>query len=103
MPGPLFQLARRHFRFRALHFHLLSIGGNRMNDFQRTIQSHGELQDHSAKSRLLSKRPGRKAAIYGLAILIVSVMAGWLGFLGWGFIAMAQWLWDAIKNLWAFF
>jgi hypothetical protein len=102
MPGPLFQFARRHFRSRALHFHCLSIGGNRMNDFQRTI-SHVDLQNTSAKSRFSSKQSGRKVAIYGLAILIVSVMAGWLGFLGWGFISMSQWLWDWTKNLWAFF
>jgi hypothetical protein len=74
-----------------------------MSDFQRTIRSYVELQDHSAKSQPLSKRPGRKAAIYGLAILIVSVMAGWLGFLSWGVIAMSQWLWDALKILWVLF
>ena len=74
-----------------------------MNDSQRTIRSHVELQGPSAKSRFLSKQSGKKVAIYGLAILIVSVMAGWLGFLGWGFIAISQWLWDCIKNLWAYF
>jgi hypothetical protein len=74
-----------------------------MNNFQRTLRSHVELQGPSAKSRFLSKQSGRRVAIYGLATLIVSVMAGWLGFLGWGFIAMSQWLWDCSKNLWTTF
>ena len=99
----MFQFARRHFRSQAPHRSSLSNSGNRMNDFQRTIRPHVDLQNPSAKSRFLSKQSGRKVAIYGLAIFIVSVMAGWLGFLGWGFIAMSQWLWDFSKHLWTTF
>jgi hypothetical protein len=47
---------------------------------------------------LSSAKTGRKVAICFLAALIVSVMIVWLSFLGWGFIAMLQWLLDYIKN-----
>ena len=67
-----------------------------MNDLQRSVR----LQDPAIKSRLSSAKTGRKVAIYFLAALIVSVMIVWLGFLGWGFIAMLQWLLDYIKNFW---
>ena len=43
---------------------------------------------------------GRKVAIWALAILIVSVMIVWFSFLGWGIIAILQWLVDYIKNFW---
>ena len=67
-----------------------------MNDLQRSVNS----QNPAIKSRLSSAKTGRKVAIYFLAALIVSVMIVWLGFLGWGFIAMLQWLLDYIKNFW---
>jgi hypothetical protein len=67
-----------------------------MNDIQRSVNS----QNPAIKSRLSSAKTGRKVAIYFLAALIVSVMIVWLSFLGWGFIAMLQWLLDYIKNFW---
>jgi hypothetical protein len=67
-----------------------------MNDLQRSVTS----QNPAIKSRLSSAKTGRKVAIYFLAALIVSVMIVWLSFLGWGFIAMLQWLLDYIKNFW---
>jgi hypothetical protein len=44
----------------------------------------------------------RKVAIYFLAILIVSVMIIWFGFLGWGFVAILQRLLDGIKEFWTY-
>jgi hypothetical protein len=67
-----------------------------MNDLQRSVNS----QNPAIKSRLSSAKTGRKVAIYFLAALIVSVMIVWLSFLGWGFIAMLQWVLDYIKNFW---
>jgi len=65
-----------------------------MNDLQRSVKS----QNPAIKSQLPSVKTGRKVAICFLAALIVSVMIVWLSFLGWGFIAMLQWLLDCIKN-----
>jgi hypothetical protein len=45
---------------------------------------------------------GRKVAIYFLAILIVSAMIVWFGFLGWGFIAILQRLLDCVKDFWTY-
>jgi hypothetical protein len=70
-----------------------------MNDLQRSVKSRIDLPDSSAKFRL-SKQSGRKAAIYGVALLTVLVMAAWFGFLGWGIVAMLQWLLECTKNLW---
>jgi hypothetical protein len=67
-----------------------------MNDLQRSVKS----QNPAIKSRFSSANTGRKVAICFLAALIVSVMIVWLSFLGWGFIAMLQWLLDYIKNFW---
>jgi hypothetical protein len=67
-----------------------------MNDLQRSVNS----QNPAIKSRLSSAKTGRKVAIYFLAALIVSVMIVWLSFLGWGLIAMLQWLLDYIKTFW---
>jgi len=67
-----------------------------MNDLQRV-----QLQDPAIKPRLSRARTGRKVAICLLAVLIVSVMIAWLGFLGWGVVEMLQWLSSCIKNFWA--
>lgn len=67
-----------------------------MNDLQRSVKS----QNPAIKSKLSSAKTGRKVAICFLAALIVSVMIVWLSFLGWGFIAMLQWVLDYIKNFW---
>ena len=66
-----------------------------MNDLQRSVKS----QNPPIKSRL-SAQPGQKITIYLLAALIVTVMIVWFSFLGWGFIALLQWLLDCIKNFW---
>jgi hypothetical protein len=66
-----------------------------MNDLQRSVKS----QNPAIKSQLSSAKMGRKVAICFLAALIVSVMIVWLSFLGWGFIAMLQWLLDYVRNL----
>jgi hypothetical protein len=66
-----------------------------MNDLQRSVKS----QNPPIKSRL-SAQPGQKITIYLLAALIVTVMIVWFSFLGWGFIAILQWLLDCIKNFW---
>jgi hypothetical protein len=67
-----------------------------MSDLQRSVR----LQDPSAKSRLSSTQTGRKVAIYLLAVLIVSVMIVWFGFLGWGFVAVLQRALDWVKDFW---
>jgi hypothetical protein len=66
-----------------------------MNDLQRSVKS----QNPPIKSRL-SAQPGQKITICLLAALIVTVMIVWFSFLGWGFIAILQWLLDCIKNFW---
>jgi hypothetical protein len=65
-----------------------------MNDLRQSVKS----QNPAIKSRLSSAKTGRKIAICFLAALIVSVMIVWLSFLGWGLIAMLQWMLDYIKN-----
>ena len=62
-----------------------------MNDHHRSLEPQNSLTK--------TRSTGRKAAIYFLAILIASAMVVWLSFLGWGFIAMLQWLLDCIKSL----
>jgi hypothetical protein len=71
-----------------------------MNDLQRSAKSRVELQTSSSKSRSSSAQASRKFAIGALAVLIVSVMIVWFGFLGWGLVAMLQWLLDCIKTFW---
>jgi hypothetical protein len=66
-----------------------------MNDHQRSLEPQNSLTE----TRSSSVQAGRKAAIYFLAILIASTVIVWFGFLGWGFIAMLQWLLDCIKGL----
>jgi hypothetical protein len=51
---------------------------------------------------LLSAQTGRKLAIILLAALIVLVMITWFGFLGWGVIAILQWMLNCVKNLWTY-
>jgi type VI protein secretion system component VasF len=70
-----------------------------MNDLQRSVK----IPNPSTKSLLPSAQTGRKVTIYFLAVLIVLVMIVWFSFLGWGFIAMLQWLLDCIKNLSRYF
>jgi hypothetical protein len=67
-----------------------------MNDLRRSAK----LQASSTKARLLSLQTGRRLAIYFLAVLIVSVMITWFGFLGWGFVAILQRLLDYAKDVW---
>ena len=67
-----------------------------MNDLQRSVKP----QDTSTTPRSSSAQTVRKVAIYVLVVLIVSAMIAWFGFLGWGFIAILQWLLDCIKNFW---
>jgi hypothetical protein len=67
-----------------------------MNNLQRSVK----LQEPSTKPRSSSAQTRRKVAIYFLAVLIVSAMIAWFGFLGWGFVAILQWLLDCIKNFW---
>jgi hypothetical protein len=66
-----------------------------MNDLQRSVKS----QKPPIKSRL-SAQTGQKLTICFLAALIATVMIVWFSFLGWGFIAILQWLLDCIKNFW---
>ena len=66
-----------------------------MNDLQRSVKS----RNPPIKSRL-SAHTGQKITICLLAALIVTVMIVWFSFLGWGFIAILQWLLDCIKNFW---
>jgi hypothetical protein len=66
-----------------------------MNDLQRSVKS----RNPAIKSRL-SAHTGQKITICLLAALIVTVMIVWFSFLGWGFIAILQWLLDCIKNFW---
>ena len=66
-----------------------------MNDLQRSVES----QSPPIKARL-SAQTGQKLTICLVAGLIVMAMIVWFGFLGWGFIAILQWLLDCIKNFW---
>jgi hypothetical protein len=66
-----------------------------MNDLQRSVKS----QNPPIKTRL-SAQTGQKITICLLAGLIVTVMIVWFSFLGWGFMAILQWLFDYIKNFW---
>jgi hypothetical protein len=66
-----------------------------MNDLQRI-----DLQDLVIKTRASSARTSRKVAIGLLAILIVSAMISWFGFLGWGAFGILQWLGGCIKHFW---
>jgi hypothetical protein len=66
-----------------------------MNDLQRSVKSGNP----PIKSRL-SAHAGQKITICLLAALIVTVMIVWFSFLGWGFIAILQWLLDCIKHFW---
>jgi len=66
-----------------------------MNDLQRSVKS----QKPPIKSRL-SSQTRQKLTICLLAALIATVMIVWFSFLGWGFIALLQWLLDCIKNFW---
>lgn len=43
---------------------------------------------------------GRKLATAFLVMLIISVMIVWFGFLGWGVVALIQWVSDHIKSIW---
>jgi hypothetical protein len=70
-----------------------------MNDLQRSVK----LPDPSTKPRSSSAQMGRKVGISFLAVLIVSAMIAWFVFLGWGFIAILQWLLDCIKNFWTIY
>jgi hypothetical protein len=60
------------------------------------------MQNPSTNPRLLSAQTGRKLAIILLAALIVLVMITWFGFLGWGVIAILQWMLNCVKNLWTY-
>jgi hypothetical protein len=78
--------------------HRLAEGdNNEMSDLQPLVKLYP-----STKPRLPSARMRRKVAIYFLAILIVSVMVIWFGFLGWGFVAILQRLLDGIKEFWTY-
>jgi hypothetical protein len=66
-----------------------------MNDLQRTTK----MQDPSTNSPL-SSQTGRKLAVGLLAVLIISVMIVWFGFLGWGAVAILQWMLYCVKHLW---
>jgi hypothetical protein len=68
-----------------------------MNDLQRSVK----LQNLSNKSASSSAQKRRELTTYLLAALIVSAMIAWFGFLGWGFIAVLQWLADCISDVWA--
>ena len=64
------------------------------------FQRLARMRNPSTNPRLSSAQTGRKLAIILLAVLIVSVMITWLGFLGWGVIAILQWMLYCVKNLW---
>jgi hypothetical protein len=71
-----------------------------MSDVQRSVVE--ELAQPS-RSRPAATQPGLKFAIYLLTALILSAMIAWFGLLGWGFLAILQWLWDCIKSFWTTF
>jgi hypothetical protein len=65
-----------------------------MTDFERSAKQL------TPPTNARSARTGRKVAIYFLSALIVSAMIAWFGFLGWGFVAVIQWLLDGVKYFW---
>ena len=71
-----------------------------MNDLQQSVKPRVELQAAAIKPRSSSPQTGSKVAIGLLAALIVAVMIVWFSFLGWGLVAMLQWLLDCIRSFW---
>jgi integrase-like protein len=57
-----------------------------------SLRRSKKMQNLSTNSGMSSRQTGRKLAICLLAALIVSVMIVWFGFLGWGVIAILQWM-----------
>jgi hypothetical protein len=64
----------------------------RMIDLRR-VDLHSPIRAPS------SAQTGRKVATWFLAIFIISVMIVWFAFLGWGVVAISQWLLDQIFSL----
>jgi len=70
-----------------------------MNHLERSTSPHNELQESPTKPAGRS----RKLAIWSLAVIIVLAMLAWLAFLGWGVIALWQWVVDDTKSPWTIY
>jgi hypothetical protein len=55
----------------------------------------------SIETRSASVPIGRKFATAFLAMLTVSVMIVWLSYLGWGVVALVQWILHHIISIWS--
>lgn len=60
-----------------------------------------DLRDSRIKPRSSPGAAKRRIAIGFLAMLIVLVMVGWLGFLGWGFIELLRAMGSYLTKLWS--
>jgi hypothetical protein len=67
-----------------------------MSDAQQTVEQLAR----PTRSRPTAAQTSKKVVIYCLTALILSAMIAWFGLLGWGFVAILQWLWDCIKSFW---
>jgi hypothetical protein len=65
-----------------------------MSDVQQSVKQLAQ----PTRSRPKAAQTGKKVAIYCLTALILSAMIAWFGLLGWGLVAILQWLWDCIKS-----
>ena len=65
-----------------------------MNDLRR-VELHS-----SIKARPAPVPISRKLATSFLGALIIVTMIVWFGFLGWGFVALLQWVMDHIRSIW---
>jgi hypothetical protein len=59
-----------------------------------------DLQDPRIKPRSLPTPMSKKVLIGFLAVLIVSAMVVWLGFLGWGMVEILRSIAAFVKTLW---
>jgi hypothetical protein len=67
-----------------------------MSDVQQSVEQLAQ----PTRSGPTAAQTGKKVAVYCLAALILSAMIAWFGLLGWGFLAILQWLWDCIRSFW---
>lgn len=56
------------------------------------------MKDLQQAAKSTTKHTGRRVSFYALALLMVLAMVVWLGFLGWGFLAILKQLLDFVKG-----
>jgi len=56
------------------------------------------MKDLQQAAKSTTKHTGRRVSFYALALLMVLATVVWLGFLGWGFLAILKQLLDFVKG-----